>query len=150
MQQFVQLVRFDTGQSGLFVDHAFVQQVDSDLDHGSTCTLTVTCLQEPEFTLLYGELHILHIFIVIFQFCLQFIQLLVDFRHSLFHRGIFGYTFLFRDACTVSPTTRADDGDLLRCTDTGNHVFTLCIDQVLTVEEIFTVTSVTREANTGC
>ena len=85
MQQLVELLRLATHDGGLLIDHTLVEQVDSDLHHGSTCTLTVTCLEEPELALLNGELHILHIVIVVLQFVLDTIQLIVDLRHSLLH-----------------------------------------------------------------
>ena len=71
VKQFIEFIRFHAHQSSLFVNHALTEQIHSDLHHGSTCTLTVTCLKEPEFTFLYGELHVLHIFIMIFQFSLE-------------------------------------------------------------------------------
>ncbi|EJX00964.1 hypothetical protein EVA_10925 [gut metagenome] len=142
VEQFVQLVRFATFQSCLFVDHAFTQQVHGNLYHRCTGTLTVTSLQEPQFAFLYSEFHILHVAVVVFQFFLQSVQFLVDFRHSFFHRRILGYAFFFRDTGTFSPALRTDLGNLLRCTDTGYHVFTLSVDQVFTVEQVFTVTGV--------
>ena len=86
---------------------------------------------------------------MVFQFGLQGIQFFVDFRHSFFHRGIFGYAFFFRNTCTFCPTLRTDFCDLLRGTDTGHNIFTLCVDQIFAIKQILTVTCVTREANTG-
>ena len=85
VEQFIKFIRFHAHQSSLFVDHTLTEQVHSNLYHSSTCTLTVTCLEEPEFTFLYGELHVLHIFIMIFQFSLKSIQFFIDFRHCFFH-----------------------------------------------------------------
>ena len=47
------------------------------------------------------------------------------------------------DPCTLSPALRTDLCNLLRSTDTGYHVLTLCVDKILTIEEILTITSVT-------
>ena len=85
MQQLVELLRLAAHDGGLLVDHTLVEQVDSDLHHSGTCTLTVTCLEEPELALLNGELHILHIVIVVLQLVLDTIQLGIDLRHSLLH-----------------------------------------------------------------
>ena len=127
-----------------------MQQIHSNLHHCSTCALTITCLQEPQLALLYGELHILHIAIVLLQFVLQSIQFLVELGHCLLHRRILGCTLLLRDACTLCPALRTNLCNLLRCADTGYNVLTLSVDQILTVEEVLTVTSVTAEANTCC
>ena len=43
---------------------------------------------------------------------------------------------------------RTDFCNLLRSTDTGNHVFTLCINQILAIEKVFTGSSIAAEANT--
>ena len=126
-----------------------MQQIHGNLYHSSTGTFTVTSLKEPQFTFLYGKFHILHVAVMIFQFRLQSIQFLIDLRHSLFHWRIVGCSFFFRNTGTFSPTLWTDFSDLLRSTDTGHNVFTLCINQVFTVEQVFTVTGVTRETYTG-
>ena len=143
VKQFIEFIRFHAHQSSLFVNHALTEQVHSNLHHGSTCTFTVTCLKEPELTFLYGELHVLHIFIMIFQFCLECIQFLVDFRHCLFHGREFSCTNIFSHTSQYSPTLRTDLSDLLRSTDTCNYVFTLCVNQVFTIEKVFTRTGIT-------
>ena len=85
VEEFIEFVRFATFDNRLFVDHTFVEKVHCDFHHSRTGALTVTSLQEPKFTFLYGELHILHIAIVLFEFVLERIEFSVDFRHSLFH-----------------------------------------------------------------
>ena len=149
VQQLVELLGLATHDGSLLVDHTLVEQVDGDLHHCGTCTLTVTCLEEPELALLDGELHILHIMIVVLQLVLNTIQLIVDLRHSLFHRRIFGHTLLLRDTCALSPALRTDLSDLLRGTDTSHNVLTLCVHQILTIEEVLTIGSITAEAYTG-
>ncbi len=149
VQQFIKFLWLTTEDSSLLVDHTLVKKIHSNLHHRSTCTLTVTSLEEPEFTFLYGELHILHIMIVVLQLILQRIQFLVKFRHSLFHRRIFSNTLLLRDTCTLSPALRTNLSNLLWRTDTSHYVLTLCIDEILTIEEILAITSIAREANTS-
>ena len=126
-----------------------MQQVDCVFNHCSTGTFSVTGLQEPQFSFLHGEFHILHIMIMVFQLCLQFVQLPIDFRHGFFHWRIFGDAVFFWNTSTFRPTLRTNLRDLLRCTDTSHHVFALCVDQVFTIEEVFSVTGITRETYTG-
>ena len=104
VEQFVQLLRFAAHDSGLLIDNALAHQVHGNLHHSGTCTLTVTRLQEPEFALLDGELHILHIFVVVFQFLLDGIQFVVEFGHSLFHTRILACTLFLTDTLQFSPT----------------------------------------------
>ena len=97
VEQFVQFLRFAAHYSGLLIDNALAHQVHGNFYHSGTSTLTVTRLQEPEFTLLNGELHILHIFVVVFEFLLDSIQFLEQSRHCLFHTRIFACTLFFAD-----------------------------------------------------
>ena len=48
----------------------------------------------------------------------------------------------------MCPVERASLRDLLRSTDTGYYVFTLSVDEVFAVEDIFTRTSISAKANT--
>ncbi len=85
VEQFVELVGLATHDGSLLVNLSFVQQVDGNLHHSGTGTLAVTGLEEPELAFLYGELHVLHIAIVLLELLLDGIELSIDFRHSLFH-----------------------------------------------------------------
>ena len=99
---------------------------------------------------LYGELHILHIMIVLLQLVLDIIELSKNLWHILLHRRIFcGASFLV-NALEFCPTYRTFLSNLLWCTDTGNHVLALCIDKILTIEEILTCCCITAEANSCC
>ncbi len=51
----------------LFVDHALVHQVDGDLQGGGGGALAVTGLEHIELAVLDGELHVLHVAIVVLQ-----------------------------------------------------------------------------------
>ena len=149
VQQFVELLRLATHDSGFLVNLTLVQQVDGNLYHSSTCALTVTGLEEPQFALLNGELHILHITIVLLELLLNAVQLLIDLRHCLLHRRILGYALSLRDACTLSPTLATQLGNLLRSTNTGNNILTLCINQIFTIEYVLTISGITAEAYTS-
>ena len=149
VQQLVELLGLAAHDGSLLVNHAFTHEIHSNLHHSRTGTLAVTCLQEPQLAFLHGELHILHVAIVLLQLVLQGVQLLVELGHGFLHRGILGHTVCFADAGTLGPTLRADLGDLLRCADTGHHVFTLCVDQILAVEEVLAVAGIAAEAYAG-
>ena len=85
---------------------------------------------------------------MLLQFLLDAVELCIDFRHSLLHGRILGSALLLRDACTLCPALRTDLSDLLWCADTCNHVLTLCVHKILTVEEVLTVTGIAAEAYT--
>ena len=148
MKKLVEFIWFTTQECCLLVNLSLVKKVHSNLNHSSTCTLTVTSLEEPELTFLYSELHILHIMVVLLQLILEGKQLCIKFRHSLFHRRILSSTSLFIDILLSSPTEWTFLSNLLWSTDTCNNILTLCVDKILTIEEILTSTSITREANT--
>ncbi len=108
MQQGVELLRLYAQDSLFLVDHALVYEVNGDLQ-GSVCgALAVTGLQHVELAILDGELHVLHIFIVLLKTVCDLCKLLVHFGHILLQV--------------------ADRG---RRTDAGHNVFALCVDQVL-------------------
>ena len=96
-----------------------------------------------------GKFEVLHIFEVVFEFLLSFDKCFCTFGHGLFERRIFGCTFFFRYTLQCSPAARSFECDLLGGAYTGNYVFSLCIDEVLSVKDIFAGSSVTSECYTG-
>ncbi len=150
MKQFIKLLRFAAKKGGLFVNQPFTHKIHGNFYHSRSRALSVAGLQEPELPFLNGELHVLHIMVMLFQFVLYVVQLLVDFGHGFFHRRILACAFLFGDACTFCPTLRTDFCDLLWSTDAGYHVFALSVDKIFTVEKVFTVTGITAETYAGC
>ena len=148
MEELVELLGLTAQHGRLLVDHALVEQIHGDLNHGGTRTLTVTCLEEPELALLHGELHVLHVVVVVLELVLQLVELLIDLGHGLLHRRILGHALSLVDAGALSPTLRTDLGDLLRGANTGHHVLALCVDEILAIEEVLAVTGVAAEANT--
>ena len=149
VKELIELLRLTTQNCSLLINKTFVHEIHSNLHHSGTCTLTITCLKEPELTLLNCELHILHIVIVVLKSILNLIELLIDFRHSLLHRRILCNTLSLRYSSTLSPTLRANFCNLLWCADTSHNVLALCVDEILTIEEILTISCITREANTS-
>ena len=86
---------------------------------------------------------------MLFQQILDIDKILVSSWHGFFQRWIVSDSFFFGNTCICSPFLRTELGDLLWCTDTGNNVFTLCVDQIFTIEEsVFTSRWVTGEAYT--
>ena len=109
-----------------FCNELFIYHIDSHSERSGRRTLTGTALEHIEFTLFYGELHILHIFVVFFQQSANFAELVV---------GFFIFFFKLRE--------------FNRRTDTCNDVFTLSIKEVIAVEYVFTAVGISRKANTG-
>ena len=94
VKQLIKLLRFAAKNSGLLVDKAFANKIHGNFHHSGTGALTITRLEEPELAFLYGELHILHIVIVVLELVLKCIEFFVELRHCLFHRRIFGNALL--------------------------------------------------------
>ena len=103
VEELVEFVGFAAQEGGLLVDQALMEHVAGDLHHGCSRTLAVAALEEPELALLYGELHVLHVAVVVLECVLDGIELLVDLGHRLFHRGIFGYALFLGDAVALGP-----------------------------------------------
>ena len=115
MQQAVQLLGL-YAQHGLFLgDHALVYQVNGDLQSGSSGALAVTGLQHIQLAVLDGELHILHVAVMLLQTGGNVHKLLVNLGHLL--------------------SQLADGGG---GTDTGYHVLALSIDEVLAEQRLLT------------
>ena len=142
VEKFIKFLRFATHDGSLLVDHSLMQQVHGNLYHSRTSTLAVAGLKEPQFAFLHSELHVLHVVIVVLKFVLQSVKLLVEFRHSLFHRRIFCHALFLGDASTLSPALRTNLCDLLWSADTCHDVLALCIDEILSVEEVFAVAGI--------
>ena len=78
---------------------------------------------------------------------LDFVQLLVGGRHHLFERRVLERPFALGNALQFGPAARALDGDFLRRADTGYHVFSLSVDEVFAVENVFARSGVAREGH---
>ena len=150
VKQFIQTDRINTENRCFFIDHSLTKHINSNFHHCSTGTFTITGLQEPQFTFLYGKFHILHVFIVIFEFCLDSVQFFINRRHCFFHRRIFCNTFSFGNIGQYCPTLRTFFCNLLWSTDTGHYILALCIDQVFSNKNVFTCSSIAAKANTCC
>ena len=126
MQKCIEVTRIDHSYCFFFCSHALVNEVTSYFKSSLCCSLTVSCLEHIEIAVLNGELHILHISVVVFKNAAYFCELLECFGELLLHLG-----------------------DVHRCTNTGNNVFTLCICKEFTEETLSACSRVTCECNTG-
>ncbi len=149
VKQFVEFLRITAFQSGFLIDITLVKHVGRDLYHGGSGTFTATRLQQPKFAVLNGKLEVLHIFEIIFEFLLRFDQLSGTFGHDFLERGVFGRPFLFADALHLGPSVGALEGNLLRSTHAGYHIFALSIDKILAVKQVFARGGVAGESYAG-
>ena len=124
MQKLIQRLCVDTANSLFGSDLALVYQIAGDLDGCRSSSLTVTGLEEVQLSFLNGELHILHVTVMVLKFHCVIHELLIALRQILLQLG-----------------------DGLRCADTCYDVLTLCIDQVLTVDTLLTGGGVSGEGN---
>ena len=113
MQKLIKRFCFDSGHCFLWCDHSFIYKITGDLKCCLCCSLSVSCLQEKQLTVLDRKLHILHIAVMCFQFHGNFHELLVALRQILLQ------------LC-----------DRLWCTDTCHNVLALCIDQVFAINTL--------------
>ena len=125
MQQRVEVGGIDHGYRFLLGSHALIYQVACDLESGLCRPLAVTCLEHEQLAVLYGELHILHIAVVILQRRAYGLELCKCLRELLLHLG-----------------------DMHRCTDTGYDVLALCIGQELAEQTLGARSGITGKCNT--
>ena len=75
VKQLVEFVGLHALDDGLFVDFTFAKQIHGYFHHSGTGALTVASLEQPEFAVLDGEFHILHVAVVLFESVLNFNEL---------------------------------------------------------------------------
>ena len=111
VQQRVELLGLYPHDRFPFVDHPFIHQIHRNLQGRSRRTLAVSGLEHIELPILNGELHILHIPVMIFQAACDRGKLLVNLRHILLQLV-----------------------DLGGRADAGYHVFALGVDEIFAEE----------------
>ena len=126
MEQRIQLLGLHPHHSLLLRDHALVHQVHSHLQSGGGGALAVSGLEHIELAIFNGELHILHILIVILQLVGNGSELLIHLGHVLLE--------LF---------------DLEGGADTGHHVLALGVDQVFAEELLLAGGGVAGKCHAG-
>ena len=125
-QQLVELVGWVTQDGGFPIDELLFDHVHGELQSGSSSALAIPGLKHEQFALLDGELDILDVFEVFFQGGANFEQFGVRAGH------------LFLEL-----------QHWLRGAHAGDDVFTLSVDEELTVEFIHAVSRVAGEGNAG-
>ena len=100
--------------------------------------LAVARLQHPQLARLDGELHVLHVAVVLLEDAVDADQLRISVRHGPFHRRLGGIGCLPRRL-----------RDVLRRADAGDHVLALRIDEELAVELLLAGRRVAREGDAG-
>ncbi len=126
MQKLIQGLRLNTKHSLLRCNLALIYQIAGNLNGCGSRSLSVSCLQEVQLALLDGELHILHITVVILQAACNLHKLLEALRKVLLKLG-----------------------DGLRCTDTCHNVLTLGIDQILAEDTLLARSRISGKCNAG-
>ena len=122
VQEHIEGLRVDLHERFLLGDHALVDEVACDLDRSGSRALAVTGLEHIEFALFDGELHILHVMVVVFKDLADFLELLVDVGEDLCHLR-----------------------NRHRRTDTRDDVLALRVGEEFAHETLFARCGVTRE-----
>ena len=126
MQERVKLFGIDHADRFLLVDHALVDEVACDLESGGRGALAVSGLEHEELALFDGELHVLHISVVL-------LKRVDDLDELLIHRGI----GLF------------EVGDGGRSAHACHDVLALCVHEVLAEESLLAGGGVAGERDAG-
>ncbi len=107
-------------------DQAFVRHINGDLYSGLRGALSVAGLKHPQLAALDGEFNVLNIFVVLFKFGGNSHELLVSGRH------------VFDEVL-----------DCIRIADTGDYIFALGIDQILTHHDFIASGWIARKRHAG-
>ena len=134
VEELVELLGLHAQHGGLLVDEAFLHKVGGDAHGGGGGALAVAGLEHVELAILDGELHVLHVLVVLLELHANGVELLEHLGHGLLERGILGGALLLGDAGALGPLAGAGDGDFLRGADAGHHVLALGVDEVFAVE----------------
>ena len=95
----------------LLVDHALVNEVARDLESGLRGTLAVAALEHVELAVLDGELHVLHVMVMILEDAADLDELRISLRGTALPSGRWAWS-----------------------ADAGDDVFALRVDKELTHE----------------
>ena len=124
VQECVKLLRIYHHDGFLFSYHAFIDEVACYFERCGCRALTVTRLKHVKLLVFYGELHVLHISIVLFKLLADVYELRVGFRHNL-------CKLVYR----------------LRCAYAGYDILALSVHKEFTEKLLFARCRVTRKCN---
>ena len=125
VKQLFKLTRADAQNGSLVVDEAFLDHIHRHVQGSQTRAFADTALEHPEFAFLNCELDILHILEVALEPLTDVVKFLVDIRHCYFQRL---QVLVVSILCSFIQRVGG--------ADTGNHVFTLGVDEPFTVEVV--------------
>ena len=126
VEQSVEVSRVDHQNGLLLVDHALVNEVARDLESRLSGTLAVAALEHVELAVLDGELHVLHVAVVLLKDVADLDEVGICLGELLCHLG---------------------DGH--RGADAGDDVFALCVDEELAHQLLLAGCGVTGESDAG-
>ncbi len=126
MKQLLQRLRRNPHDRFMLTDQPLIYHVVGGFHQSLGVHLTVAGLQTVELSLFDGELKVLHLAIMVFQDLTEFEQFTVRLGHVLAHLL-----------------------ELLGSADSGNHVFSLGVDEILTVEPVFPRTRIAGKPHPG-
>ena len=87
MEKRIEIARLDHENRLLLRAHAFVDKVARNLERSLRRALAVARLEHEELAVLDGELHVLHVAVVLLELFTHFGELLEHLGHYLFHLG---------------------------------------------------------------
>ena len=126
VKECIEVTRIDHRNGFLLASHALIYEVAGDLQRSLCGSLTISGLQHVQLTVLNGELHILHISIMLLEGLAYLRELCECLRELLLHLL-----------------------DVHRCTNTCYDVLALCVRKELTEEALCTGSRISREGYTG-
>ena len=127
VEELVEAVRVHARDRRALVDEALVHQLEGDSDGGRGRALSVAGLEHEDLAVLDGELHVLHVFVVILQPRANLLEFGKAIRHAL-----------------------VQNGDGLRRADPGDDVLALRVEEDLSVERLFPRRGVARGRAPRC
>ena len=139
VEDLIELSGRDAHDSGLLVDHAFLQHIHCHLQGGNAGALADTALQHPELAFLDGELYILHVVEVGFQLEADSVEFSINLGHCLLQ--------------ALEVLVMVGLGGLVQRVggaDTRDHVLALGVDEPLAVELVVAGGRIAAESDTGC
>ena len=124
VEKHIERLCVDLHESLLLGDHALIDKIACDLDSSGSGTLTVSGLKHVELLILDGELHVLHIAVVVLEGIADSEELLVNLGENFLHLL-----------------------DRHRSTNACNDVLALCVHKELAHEALLAGCGVTGERN---
>ena len=125
-EELVELIGGVAKDRGLPVDELLFHHVHRELERGHGGALAVAGLEHEQFAFLHGELHVLHILVVLLEDGADFHEFGIRLRHGLLELA-----------------------DWLRCAHAGDDIFTLGVDEELAVEFVGAIGRVAGECHAG-